>query len=138
MINLIIGSKGSGKTKKLITLVEDATARSQGNVVCVEKGPALTYSLTYDARLVDTDVYGISGYESFYGLLCGICATNYDVTDIFVDATLRIGGRNMDDMLTFFHRIAVLSDESNTNFTFTLSCERADLPDDLFTIAKQI
>ena len=138
MINLIIGSKGSGKTKKLITLAEEATARTQGNVVCVEKGPALKYSLTSAARLVDTDDYGINGYDSFYGLLCGICATNYDVTDIFVDATLRVGGRNMDDMLAFFHRVAVLSDESNTNFTFTLSCEAGDLPEDLFTIAQQI
>ena len=138
MINLIIGSKGSGKAKKLIALVEEATKRTQGNVVCVEKGPSLKYSITSAARLVDTDDYGISGYEAFYGLLCGVCATNYDVTDIFVDATLRVGGRNMDEMLAFFHRVAVLSDESNTNFTFTLSCERTDLPDDLFTIAQQI
>ncbi len=138
MTKLIIGTKGSGKTKKLIDLVLDAAEKTAGNVVCVEKGPALTFNVPHSVRLVDTDNYGIQGYDALYGLLCGVCAANYDVTDVFVDATLKIGGRDMDYVLTFFHRIAALSDESNINFTFTLSCDVADLPEELFTIAEKI
>lgn len=138
MIKLIIGTKGSGKTKKLISLVLEAAENTSGNVVCVEKGPALTFNVPHSVRLVDTDTYGIQGYDALYGLLCGICAANYDVTDVFADATLKIGGRDMDTLLTFFHRIAALSDESNINFTFTISCDAADLPKELFTIAEQV
>ncbi|MBQ5810799.1 MAG: hypothetical protein IIW23_04380 [Clostridia bacterium] len=138
MTKLIIGAKGSGKTKKLIDLVLDAAEKTAGNVVCIEKGPALTFNVPHSVRLVDTDTYGIQGYDALYGLLCGVCATNYDVTDIFADATLKIGGRDMESVLTFFHRIAALSDESNINFTFTLSCDACELPEELFTIAERI
>ena len=61
MINVIIGKKGSGKTKKLIALVNEAVEASRGNVICVEKGLKLTYDINYRARLIDTDVYGING-----------------------------------------------------------------------------
>ncbi len=138
MTKLIIGTKGSGKTKKLIDLVLDAAEKTAGNVVCIEKGPALTFNVPHSVRLVDTDTYGIQGYDALYGLLCGVCAANYDVTDVFADATLKIGGRDMDSVLTFFHRIAALSDESNINFTFTLSCDAGELPEELFTIAERI
>lgn len=138
MTKLIIGTKGSGKTKKLIGLVLDAAEKTAGNVVCVEKGPALTFNVPHSVRLIDTDNYGIQGYDALYGLLCGVCAANYDVTDVFADATLKIGGREMDNVLTFFHRIAALSEDSNINFTFTLSCDEAELPAELFTIAEKI
>ena len=66
MIKLIIGKKGSGKTKKLVDLVNEATAQSLGNVVCIEKGDTLTYSVTHKARLIDADSYGIAGYGEYH------------------------------------------------------------------------
>jgi hypothetical protein len=89
MIKLIIGKKGSGKTKKLVDLVNEATSKSLGNVVCIEKGDTLTFSVTHKARLIDADAFGISGYGEYYGMLSGIKAGNHDVTHIFGDATLR-------------------------------------------------
>ena len=69
MIKLIIGGKGSGKTKTLIELVNNATAASNGSVVCIEKGDKLTHDITYKARLVDTDAYKICDAASLYGFL---------------------------------------------------------------------
>jgi ABC-type branched-subunit amino acid transport system ATPase component len=79
MVKLIIGRKGSGKTKKLIDLVNAATEASKGNVVCVEKGDTLTYSITHKARLIDAESYGISGYGELYALLCGIQSANRNI-----------------------------------------------------------
>lgn len=138
MIQLIIGKKGSGKTKRLIDAVNGAAEKSSGNVVCVEQGPTLTYNVSHKVRLVDTTVYGIAGYDAFYGLLAGICAGNYDVTDIFVDATLRIGGRDYRAMTSFMERVEKLSKESETAFTFTVSCDESELPAELFETAKKI
>ena len=90
MISLIIGKKGTGKTKVLVEHVNDAVHVSSGNVVCVEKETKLTYDVNYRARLVATDVFSIAGYDAFYGFLSGICAGDHDITDIFVDATYRI------------------------------------------------
>ena len=88
MITLLIGKKGSGKTKKLIELANEAVKNSNGNVVVIEKGLKLTYDISHKARLVDSDAYSIEGLDALVGFISGICAANYDVTDIFVDSTL--------------------------------------------------
>ena len=87
MVTLLIGKKGTGKTKKLISLANEAVAASTGNVVVIEKGSKLTYDVTHKARLIDTEQYLISGYDMLFGFISGICAGNYDVTDILVDST---------------------------------------------------
>ncbi len=90
MIKLFIGGKGSGKTKTLIELVNNATEASKGSVVCVEKGDKLTHDITYKARLVDTDAYLVNDAEALYGFIAGILASNSDITDVFVDSALKI------------------------------------------------
>ncbi len=138
MIKLIIGNKGSGKTKRLIDLVNTTAAESKGDVVCVEKGDVLTYSLSHKVRLIDAERYGISGYGELYALLCGTSCTNHDVTDVFVDATLRLGSRNYDELVDFLHRLSAVSEDDNVNFTFTVSCAKEDLPASIFDIAEEL
>ncbi len=131
MVTLIIGKKGSGKTKKLIQLANEAVAKSQGNVVVVEKGAKLTYDVTHKARLIDTDVYGIKGYNMLLGFLSGICAGNYDVTDIFVDSTFKICEEGVDGIAAFVEKLDALSEEAQANVTMLVSAAEADLPADL-------
>ncbi len=134
MIKLIIGNKGSGKTKKLIDLVNTAAKNSPGNVVCVEKGDVLTYSVAREVRLIDVENYGISGYDEYYAMLCGIAASNHDITHIFGDATKKIGG-GLDGIDNFLKRVAA-NDE--IEFVFTVSCDEADLPAAVLEIAEKI
>ncbi len=138
MLKLIIGKKGSGKTKKLIDAVTAAADVSKGNVVCIEKSSTLTLNITHRVRLVDTDHYGISGYEAFYGFISGICAGNYDVTHIGIDAVLRIGNRNYDELAEFLAKLADLSKDSNTEFIITISADETELPASIFEIAEKM
>ena len=138
MIKIIIGKKGSGKTKKLVDLVNAATSESLGNVVCIEKGDTLTYSVTHKARLIDADAFGISGYGEYYGMLSGIKAGNHDITHIFGDATLRIGSRDYDELAAFLDRLSAVAEDSNTKFTFTISCDEAELPAKIFEVATKL
>lgn len=131
MVTLIIGKKGSGKTKKLIQLANEAVAKSQGNVVVIEKGAKLTYDVTHKARLIDTDVYGISGYNMLLGFISGICAGNYDVTDIFVDSTFKICEEGVDGIAVFVEKLNALAEEAQANITMLVSAAEADLPADL-------
>ncbi len=128
MVKLLVGGKGSGKTKRLIECVNNALAVSEGNVICIEKEELLRFQLSYRVRLVSTDIYGISGYNAFYGLLCGICAGDHDITDILVDATLKIGGKDYDELAVFFEKVSRLSSVSETNFVFTVSTDVDNLP----------
>ena len=138
MISLIIGNKGSGKTKRLVELVNAAVDASKGNVVCIEKGLKLTYDLTHKARLVDTDEYNISGFDTLYGFISGMCAGNYDLTEIFVDATLKIGGRNYEELADFMAKLAPLVEKSKVEIVFTISCDEAELPARIFDYANKI
>ena len=138
MIKLIIGNKGSGKTKKLIDLVNSAAAESKGNVVCIEKGDTLTYSITHKARLVDAEDYDFHGYNEYYAFLSGICAGHHDVTEIFGDATLRLGSRDCNELADFLERVAELSKAAETDFSFTISCSEEDIPARVFDIAEKI
>ena len=133
MIKIIIGKKGSGKTKKLVDLVNSAAYESLGNVVCIEKGDTLTYSVTHKARLIDADSYKITGYGEYYGMLAGIKAGNNDITHIFGDATLRIGSRDYDELVVFFERLGAIDD---VEFLFTISADKDELPKKLFDIAE--
>ena len=138
MVTLIIGKKGSGKTKKLIQLANEAVEKSSGNVVVVEKGSGLTYDVTHRARLIDTDVYGIKGYPMLLGFLSGICAGNYDVTDIFVDSTFKICPEEVNGIEEFITKLDALSKESEAHFTLLVSSDEAELPAGLAAVCEEI
>ena len=87
MIKLIVGRKGTGKTKILVNMVEAAEKASSGNVVCIEKVPHLTYDIPSSVRLMETSKDEIEGYEEFYGFLAGVLAGNFDITASAVGIT---------------------------------------------------
>ena len=138
MSKLIIGNKGSGKTKKLVELVNSCVENSDGNVVCVEKSPKLTYDISSKARLLETETYSINGCKAFYGFLAGICAGNYDVTDVLIDATFKIVGRDYSKLPQFFDMLSELSEATDVNFYFTISCDKEDLPVEIFDYCEEL
>lgn len=129
MIKLIVGNKGSGKTKTLINMVNEAVKTSKGNVVCVEKGNTLTFDVNHQARLVDIDTYGISGFDAFYGFFCGLFAGNYDITEVFIDATFKVGGKDYQAFAVMVEKLVKLLGDNGATMTFTVSCDKSDLPE---------
>ena len=127
MIKLFIGAKGSGKTKTLIELVNNAVTNSNGSVVCIEKGDKLTHDITYKARLVDTNRYKIENAETLYGFIAGILASNNDITDIYVDSALKICA---NDTVAFEAMLGKLSDISaDVKIVMTASIAVEECPD---------
>ena len=121
MLKLIIGVKGTGKTKNLINLVNVAVDNSQGNVVCIEKGTKLRYDVKYNARLIDVSEYFVSDAQSLYGFIAGILASNHDVTDLFVDSALKICNNDLAAFDSFVEQINVLAAKLNVKVTMTSS-----------------
>ncbi|MCI1955312.1 MAG: hypothetical protein LKJ21_02925 [Oscillospiraceae bacterium] len=138
MINLIIGKKGTGKTKRLVEHANEAVRKSTGNVVVIVKGNHLTYDISHDARLIDIDSYGIQGVDAMEGFLCGICAGNYDVTDIFVDSTLKIIGREIKTLSEFLEKMNRLSALADTRITLLVSADASTLPDEIKAISTEV
>lgn len=131
MVTLLTGKKGSGKTKKLIDMVNAALEKSNGNVVVIEKSKQMTYNIPYSARLVDTDAYGVKGEDSLFGFICGICAGNYDVTDIFVDSTLKITDTGAEICGNLVPKLKSLSQTAGTNIVLSISAADEDIPQDV-------
>ena len=131
MIKLIVGTKGTGKTKTLIDMAKKAAEESKGNVVCVEKGDKLARELPNTVRLVNSDEYQIIGFANLFGFLAGFLAANYDITHLFVDGTFKIGkvGEVVKDYEGFAAMVQKLSQiQSDAEIIFTVSCDEADLP----------
>ena len=138
MIKLIIGNKGSGKTKRLIALINEAVDKSNGTVVCIEKSPLLTYEVTHKARLIETERFGVEGCDAFYGMVCGIVAQDHDITEIFVDATFKIVGRDYDAFAALINKLSKISADNDVDIVFTVSEDEDKLPAALFDNAEKI
>ena len=138
MITLIVGKKGSGKTKKLIERATKAVETSNGNVIVIDKGLILTYDLPHQARLIVTHEDNVSGAQMLFGFVSGICAGNYDVTDIFIDSTLKIIGQDMNVFKTFAESLNTLAQASNVKITLLVSADAADLPAGMDSLAENV
>ena len=121
MLKLVIGVKGTGKTKTLINLVNSALEVTKGDVVCIEKGTQLRYDIKPAARLVNADEYMIKDAQSLYGFVAGILASNHDVTDLFIDGTLRICQRDMAAFDQLLLELEKLLEKVEINLTMTVS-----------------
>lgn len=138
MVTLLVGKKGSGKTKKLIEHANEAVKNSNGNVVVIEKGLKLTYDISHQARLIDTEAYGILGADALFGFISGICAGNYDVTDMFVDSTLKMIGDDMNALASFIEKIDTLSKQAEVKVTLSVSADEKDIPESVGAIISKI
>lgn len=93
-MKLIIGVKGTGKTKTLIEMVNSTIDSSNGSVICIEKGDKFKFDIKYQCRLIDSDEYFVCDAQSLFGFIAGIFASNHDVTDLFIDSALKICGND--------------------------------------------
>ena len=133
MIKLIVGSRGSGKTKKLLEQINDAAKTSAGNVVCLDKTLKLRYDVDSNVRLVDMDAYGICGFDIFYGFILGLMAGNYDITHVFVDSILKVGGpeKDLEGLRAMFDKLSGVAEIKDVNLVFTVSADEDLLPENM-------
>ena len=129
MLKMIVGVKGTGKTKTLISMVNAATELSAGSVVCIEKGTNLRFNVKYQARLINVDEYNLTDAQSLYGFIAGVYASNQDITHIFVDGTYRICNKNIDEFEKFVLETAKLADETDINIVMTVSMPIEEIPE---------
>ncbi len=127
MIQLIVGDKGSGKTKKLIDMMNESAETLTGSMVCIEKGMKSTYNIKSSIRIIDTDDYAIKGYTMFYGFFMGVLAGDYDIEEVYVDGILRIGENDLDGLVQLLDKIEEIA-KDNLIITITVSSEETALP----------
>ncbi len=125
MIHLIMGLKGSGKTIKMRDSIEAALATASGDVVCIEYGKTLTYELNYRVRLVDAKEYGIKNSDMLKGLLSGLHAGNFDITNVYIDNLYKTIGSDRAEGEAFIAWCADFAAANNMEITVTVSDDPA-------------
>ena len=126
MIHVIMGLKGSGKTKKMIASINEALASASGDVVCIEYGKKLTYDINYRVRLVDSKEYGINSLDMLKGFLSGLHAGNFDITNVYIDNLYKTIGTDRAAGEAFILWCAEFAQINNMNITITVSDDPAE------------
>lgn len=126
MLKLIVGVKGTGKTKTLIEMVNKAAVESKGSVICIERGTKLNYDVTHKARLIDTAAFDICDAQALYGFIAGITASDHDITDLFVDSALKICADDMAAFEKFVEEVNKLSEAAGYRCIMTVSAKPED------------
>lgn len=133
MVKLIMGPKGTGKTKSLVQLVKQATEEENGSVVCLEKDKNLTFDVPYTARLIHASDYNFGSLEFFKGFISGLHAANYDITHVFIDNLLKMFDEVIDiKMLAkILNALDSFGDREGINFTVTATGDAESAGDDI-------
>ena len=129
MVKLIIGVKGTGKTKALISMVNEAAEKTNGNVVCIEKGVGLRFDIKPSVRLINTNEYLVFDAEALYGFVAGILASNHDVTDLFIDGALKIANNDVAGLEAFLKAVDELTAKLGVNVVLTSSIPTEEASD---------
>ena len=124
MVRLIMGLKGTGKTKTLVELVRKAVEEEHGDVICIEKDKVLTYDIPYQARLVHASEYGINSLELMRGFISGLAAGNFDITHVFIDNLYKIiGEADAETLAKFLGWLEKFGEVEGITFTVTVSAD---------------
>ena len=131
MIQVIMGLKGSGKTKKLIDSIHEAVASAQGDVVCIEYGKKLTYDVNYRVRLVDSKEYGICNLDMLKGFLSGLHAGNFDITNVYIDNLYKTIGTDRATGEAFIAWCAKFAEINQMKITISVSDDPEQASEDV-------
>ena len=130
MVKVIMGLKGSGKTKTLVDMIRQASEDAHGDVVFIEKDKNLTFDIRYTVRLIHASEYNINSNTLLRGFISGLHAGNYDITHVFIDNFLKMLDDDSNESVAQF--LDWLDKFSLANHVdFVVSCSRdADSADE--------
>ena len=128
MIQIIHGKKGTGKTKRILDMANQAITDQKGDIVFIDDDNRYMFDLRHEVRFVNAGEYGMVGPEMFLGFICGMIAQNFDVSHIFIDAFLKLVKVDIKQTEWFFTRLEDLSEKHNISFVLSISGDDEDMP----------
>jgi len=130
MVQVIVGLKGSGKTKRLVDFINDAVKNETGSTVCIEKGNKMMFGLDFRVRLIEAGDYEIGSFEVLKGFISGLHAGNFDITHIFIDSLYKVVGiENEAEAEKFLKWCDAFGAANQIDFTITISADETAISD---------
>jgi len=132
MVKVIMGLSGSGKTKQLISSINNAIANESGSVVCIEKGNKLTFDIDYRVRLIEASEYQMGSFTFLKGFISGLHAGNFDIAHLFIDNLYKVAGSSdLSELEEFLNWCSQFGEVNNIQFTFVVSDEPEKMPESI-------
>lgn len=131
MVKLIVGKKGTGKTKQLLDDIKIAVEKENGNVVFINASDGHMYGVDLSVRLINAKEYSINNYNEFLCFISGATSQNYDITNIYIDGLLKIVGDDLSNLPAFIDGLEKIAKKSEIAFTITVSADKNDIPSEV-------
>ena len=129
MIKIIYGAKGTGKTKMMIDAANASVEVAKGHLIFITDTKRYMYDLEREVRFIDVSEFDIAGEAALCGFVKGVIAGNHDNEYIFIDGAVRIAGKPVKDMATFFYMLDKVAEKNNLTVMVAVSAAYEELPD---------
>jgi hypothetical protein len=131
MVKLVVGEKGTGKTKRMLEMANDKAQKAQGSIIFIDRDKKFMHSLRHSVRLVSLEEYPVKDIKSFIGFLCGIIASDHDIETIFIDRLLQLTDLEIEGVASMIKEIERLCNGHDIQFVISISCSLDRLPEEL-------
>ena len=129
MVQLIVGSKGDGKTKHLLDRVNSQIKTASGNIVYLDKNTKHMHELDNKVRLINVADYPLKNCDEFIGFICGIISQDYDLEQMYLDSFLKIAHLEGEDLTDALTQLNAISEQFKIDFCLSISVEENQLPE---------
>ena len=129
MIEIICGEKGTGKTKRIISLANDVSDKAKGSMVFIDDDNSYMYDLGYSIRFINVTDYALNDPDMFLGFLCGLCASDFDLEYVFVDRFENVIKADLSELASFFTQLETLAKQHSLHIVLSVSKGEEVLPD---------
>ena len=137
MIKLIVGVKGSGKTRRLVDRLNAKAEVDDHNIVCIERGRRLDRFIKYKVRLIDIDEYPVNSYDQLLAFIAGVYARDYDLTYLSIDSITKVAqSDDLDELSAFLVALEGFSEDKHFEVELILSHEEESLPQSIRKYAE--
>lgn len=126
MVKVIMGLKGAGKTRQMVDTINAAIETETGSIICIERGPKLTFNIDHRVRLIESSEYLMGSYRFLKGFISGLYAGNFDISHVFIDSLYKIVGS--DDIAAveeFLQWAEEFGNQHDIHFTITISADQS-------------
>ncbi|MTI66309.1 MAG: hypothetical protein FH753_06880 [Firmicutes bacterium] len=136
MVKLVLGSRGTGKTTKLIQKANEDIKKCAGDIAFIDADNKNMYNLNHKVRLINAMEFDINNIENFHGFLCGIIAEDYDIEKVYIDEIYNLIDLDMDKLNDLILKLENLGEKFNTNFILSIDYDLDDVSEDIREYAE--
>ncbi len=129
MIKVIYGAKGTGKTKLLIDAANATVPEAKGHMIFISDSKRGMYDLEREIRFIDVTEYDIAGEAALCGFIKGVIAGNHDNEYVYIDGIVRIAGKPVQELASFFYMLDKVAEQGGLTITVTVTATKEELPD---------